>query len=125
MRLLYEENIEDIAIGAAVLGSGGGSNPYIGKLMAREAIRQYGPVELYTLDELDDDDLFADPPDELTLLGVLHERSQPITASRSVPETARHGTMPNRNGVSAAVTRKGTGVGERQSPGGSSLVQPA
>ena len=25
--------------------------------MAREAIRQYGPVELYTLDELDDDDL--------------------------------------------------------------------
>ena len=41
----------------AVLGSGGGSDPYIGKLMAREAIRQYGPVELYTLDELDDDDL--------------------------------------------------------------------
>ena len=43
MRLLYEENIEDIAVGAAVLGSGGGSDPYIGKLMAREAIRQYGP----------------------------------------------------------------------------------
>ena len=57
MRLLYEANIEDIAVGAAVLGSGGGSDPYIGKLMAREAIRQYGPVELYTLDELEDDDL--------------------------------------------------------------------
>ena len=25
--------------------------------MARQAIRDYGPVELYTLDELDDDDL--------------------------------------------------------------------
>ena len=59
MRLLHEENIEDIAIGAAVLGSGGGSDPYIGLLMAREAIRQYGPVELYTLDELDDADLIA------------------------------------------------------------------
>ena len=57
MRLLREENIEDIAVGAAVLGSGGGSDPYIGKLMAREAIRQYGPVELCTLDELSDDDL--------------------------------------------------------------------
>ncbi len=59
MRLLYEENIEDIAVGAAVLGSGGGSDPYIGKLMAREAIQQYGPVELYSLDELDDDDLIV------------------------------------------------------------------
>ena len=57
MRLLHEDNIEDIAIGAAVLGSGGGSDPYIGKLMAREAIRRYGPVELLTLDELAGDDL--------------------------------------------------------------------
>ncbi len=59
MRLLYEENIEDIALGAAVLGTGGGGDPYVGKLMAREAVRQYGPVELYTLDELDDDDLIV------------------------------------------------------------------
>ena len=40
-----------------MLGSGGGSDPYIGKLMAREAIRRYGPVELLTLDELADDEL--------------------------------------------------------------------
>ena len=59
MRLLYEENIQDIAIGAAVLGSGGGSDPTIGKLMAREAIRQYGPVQLCSLDELNDDDLIV------------------------------------------------------------------
>ena len=51
--------IGDIAVGAAILGSGGGSDPYIGALMAREAIRQYGPVELYTLEELDDDDLIV------------------------------------------------------------------
>ena len=59
VRLLDEANIEDIALGAAVLGSGGGSNPYIGMLVAREAIRQYGPVELVTLDELDDEDLIV------------------------------------------------------------------
>ena len=57
MRLVDEQNVEDIAIGAAVLGTGGGGNPYIGALMACEAIREYGPVELYALDELDDDDL--------------------------------------------------------------------
>ena len=57
MRLIDEKNIEDIALGAAVLGTGGGGDPYVGMLMARQAIRDYGPVELYTLDEMDDDDL--------------------------------------------------------------------
>ncbi len=57
MRLLAEQNIENLALGAAVLGTGGGGDPYIGMLMARQAIRQYGPVELYSLDELQDDDL--------------------------------------------------------------------
>ena len=56
MRLLGEAEVADIALGAAVLGSGGGSDPYIGQLMAREAIRQHGPVTLVSLDELDDDD---------------------------------------------------------------------
>ena len=59
MRILTEKNIEDIALGAAVLGTGGGGDPYIGMLMARQAIRQYGPVELYSLDELNDDDLIV------------------------------------------------------------------
>ena len=59
MRILNERNIEDIALGAAVLGTGGGGDPYIGMLMARQAIRDYGPVELYSLDELNDDDLIV------------------------------------------------------------------
>jgi len=59
MRLLTEKNIEDIALGAAVLGTGGGGDPYIGMVMARQAIRDYGPVELYSLDELDEDDLIV------------------------------------------------------------------
>jgi hypothetical protein len=57
MRLIDEQSLQDMALGAAVLGTGGGGDPYIGMLMARHAIREHGPVELYTLDELDDDDL--------------------------------------------------------------------
>ena len=57
MRLLHEENIADIAVGAGVLGTGGGGNPYIGMLMGQLAIRKYGPVKLYSLDEMNDDDL--------------------------------------------------------------------
>ncbi|MEM7029792.1 MAG: DUF917 domain-containing protein [Chloroflexota bacterium] len=57
MRLMNPENIEDLAIGAAVLGTGGGGDPYIGKLLAIQAIREYGPVQLISPDELDDDAL--------------------------------------------------------------------
>lgn len=59
MRIIDESVLEDIALGAAVLGTGGGGDPYIGKIMARQAIRDYGPVEMYTLDELDDEDLIV------------------------------------------------------------------
>ncbi|WP_277585068.1 DUF917 domain-containing protein [Psychrobacillus antarcticus] len=57
MRYIDEEAIEKIALGAAVLGTGGGGDPYIGKLVAKEAIRKYGPVALISLDELEDDQL--------------------------------------------------------------------
>jgi hypothetical protein len=57
MRLIHPENLEDLAVGAAVLGTGGGGDPYIGKLMAAQAIRQYGPVQLVDVMELDDDAL--------------------------------------------------------------------
>ena len=56
-RMIDVANVEDIALGAAVLGTGGGGDPYVGKLMANEAIRKYGPVELVTVDEMEDDDL--------------------------------------------------------------------
>ncbi len=57
MRIIDEKNVEDLALGAAVLGTGGGGDPYVGMLMAKQAIRDYGPIELYDLDEFDDDDL--------------------------------------------------------------------
>ena len=56
-RDLGADQIEDIAIGAAVLGSGGGGDPFIGKLMALQAIEQHGPVSLVTADELPPDGL--------------------------------------------------------------------
>lgn len=55
MRQLQAQNIRDLAMGAAVLGTGGGGDPYIGMLMAIQAIEEYGPVTLYELDEIADD----------------------------------------------------------------------
>jgi DUF917 family protein len=59
MRTFHPENMEDLALGAAVLGTGGGGDPYIGKLMAIQAMREHGPVTLLDVDEVDDDSLIA------------------------------------------------------------------
>src|SRR6267143_3072840 len=55
MRKVVEADLEDLAIGAAVLGTGGGGNPYIGKLLAQQAMREHGPVTLVDVDEVPDD----------------------------------------------------------------------
>jgi DUF917 family protein len=57
MRQISVEALEDIARGAAVLGTGGGGDPYIGKLMAQGTLRRRGPVDLLDPLELDDDDI--------------------------------------------------------------------
>ncbi|KPK80879.1 MAG: hydantoinase [Gemmatimonas sp. SM23_52] len=50
-----EDALESISIGAGILGTGGGGNPYIGMLRARELVRAHGPVEVLALDELPED----------------------------------------------------------------------
>jgi len=57
MRQLSEHDIEALAIGAAILGTGGGGNPYIGKLRALQDLRNGRSVTLIGLDELDDEAL--------------------------------------------------------------------
>jgi uncharacterized protein len=59
-RLVGEADLEDLARGAAILGTGGGGNPYVGMLLARGAIRTHGPVRLVDPDEVPDDALVVD-----------------------------------------------------------------
>lgn len=54
--VIDSEMIEDIATGAAFLGTGGGGDPYIGALLCREALDRFGSVELLALSDLDDND---------------------------------------------------------------------
>ena len=50
-----EDVLLPIATGAGILGTGGGGNPYIGQLRARQAIRKHGPVTVLSPEELPDD----------------------------------------------------------------------
>lgn len=52
-----QEDIEDLSVGAAILGTGGGGDPHVGKLMAQQAIEEYGPVEMVNPDEVPTDSL--------------------------------------------------------------------
>ena len=57
MRKIGIREIEDIAMGAALLGAGGGGDPYVGKLMAVGAVKECGEVTLLNPDEVPDDAL--------------------------------------------------------------------
>jgi DUF917 family protein len=52
-----EDDLESIAIGAGILGTGGGGNPYRGKLLARRHLREGGKMTVVSLDELPNDAL--------------------------------------------------------------------
>lgn len=55
MRPINAHDIADISIGAAILGSGGGGNPYMGRLIAERAIAKYGPVSVVSGEKIADD----------------------------------------------------------------------
>lgn len=59
MRSVTLDQVDDLALGATLLGTGGGGDPYVARLMLKQAIETYGPVEL-----VDPADL---PPDGLVV----------------------------------------------------------
>ena len=47
--------LPDLSRGAALLGTGGGGDPYIGRLMVEAAVREHGPITVLDPDEVPDD----------------------------------------------------------------------
>jgi hypothetical protein len=57
MKKISVKDLEHISLGSTILGTGGGGDPYIGKLLAKSAIENYGEVTLIKAEELADDAL--------------------------------------------------------------------
>ncbi|WP_017932113.1 DUF917 domain-containing protein [Robiginitomaculum antarcticum] len=55
MKTIGLEHLDDIALGSVFLATGGGGDPHVPKLIAREAIKKYGPVALIQPEDLADD----------------------------------------------------------------------
>jgi len=52
--IIGEKELDALAIGANILGSGGGGDPAYDMLIAKECIREWGPVLLLSVDAIDD-----------------------------------------------------------------------
>ena len=52
MREIDLGDIDDIARGAGILGTGGGGDPYLGRLLAEAAVTRHGPVALVGIGEV-------------------------------------------------------------------------
>jgi len=55
--ILDVAQLPDLSRGATLLGTGGGGDPHIGRMMVEAAIAEYGPVTIADADEIDDDAL--------------------------------------------------------------------
>ena len=84
---LTGEHLEDLARGAAVLGTGGGGDPYVGRLLVREAIREHGPVTVLDPGEVADGALVI-PTAQMGAPTVVHEKlpngTEPVLALRAL-----------------------------------------
>lgn len=107
---LDERAVEYIAVGAAVLGTGGGGDPHVGKLMALEAIRKHGPVPIVQLEELDDEGLIV----PVSMIGA------PTVMQEKIP-SAEQLTRP-LDLMEKELGRKVTAVMPIEVGGGNSLV---
>lgn len=55
VRKITQADLKDFALGAAMLGSGGGGDPYLGRLLAQQALLKNPHMELLQVNELADD----------------------------------------------------------------------
>lgn len=58
MKLGFEA-LEDLSAGAVFLATGGGGDPYVSYLATQQVLRESGPVELISVDDLNDDAFVA------------------------------------------------------------------
>ncbi len=58
---LSKQDVEDIAVGAAVLGTGGGGDPYLGKIMVLQALEKGRKVVLVDPEDVDKDAFIIAP----------------------------------------------------------------
>ena len=109
--MLAEGDFEHLAVGAWILGTGGGGDPYHGLLNMRRLLDEGRPARLLQASELDDDDL----------VGVCGQMGAPLVSQERITDPAM---------ISGAVERMEAYLGRRFAAlmtveiGGGNALQP-
>jgi DUF917 family protein len=80
MKQLTIEDLENLSLGTAVLGSGGGGDPSYALLMTKYFMEKYGPINIITVEELKDDDLVV----PLSIMGAPLINTERLISGREV-----------------------------------------
>ncbi len=84
---LHADQLTDLARGAAVLGTGGGGDPFIGRLLVQQAVAEFGPITVLDPDEVADDALVI-PTAQMGAPTVMIEKiprgTEPVAALRAL-----------------------------------------
>jgi len=105
------DDVDDLAAGCGVLGTGGGGHTYAGALMTRQALQDFGPVALVDVDDLPEDGLIMpigtigaptvgleklpSGTEAQKLRAVIEERlGQPVVAVMSIEIGGSNGVEP-------------------------------
>lgn len=89
MKTIRADQIRAVALGGAVYGTGGGGDPYLGRVTAEQAMRKSGDVHLVDVDSLADDALVVPVAvigAPAVLLEKLPEATQLVEALRALEQ---------------------------------------
>jgi DUF917 family protein len=106
-----EAAVSDLALGATLLGTGGGGDPRVGALMAQAAIREFGPVRVIDPQAVGDDGVVVPvamigAPTvileripgghelDLAMQGFEHLQDQPVIATMPIEAGGINSTIP-------------------------------
>lgn len=108
--MITEHDIDEIALGAAVLGTGGGGDPHVGSLMAKRLIREHGAVPMRAVESLSVDD-FVIP------IGGIGAPS--VSVERIMAESELLAAL---NGIERATGKTPTAIMPIEVGGGNSMI---
>jgi DUF917 family protein len=98
---LDEEKLEAITIGAGILGTGGGGNPYYGKLYVRRLLREGRRVTIVSPEDVSDDALVVSVGGMgAPTIGIerIHRGDEPLAALRALEAHLGRRATPSRSG---------------------------
>jgi DUF917 family protein len=106
MKNLTCELIPDLIVGSRIIGGGGGGDPYLLQLIAQNVICEYGPVHLWSVDEVPSDALVI----AIAIIGGTTVLAEKLPNGEEAIQAVRSLEHYLRRPVTALISIEGAGM---------------